>query len=124
MSAEPLPLPPPDVDKIPPSDLEVEASVLGAILLDPDAIERVVEILKPEDFYRENHGQVYRAVLDLWHCHEPTDFVTVGSELERQSVLDRIGGRAQLAMWQESVPTAANVEHYARIVVDLAQKRR
>jgi replicative DNA helicase len=110
--------------RVPPHDLEAEASVLGAILLDPAAIMRVLEFLNPEDFYRENHGQVYRAALSLFREGEPIDNVTIAAELEKMGVLDRVGGRAQLAMLQESVPTAANVEHYARIVKDRAYKRR
>jgi replicative DNA helicase len=110
--------------RVPPNDLEAEASVLGAILLDPAAITRILDSLDPEDFYRENHGQVYRAALSLFREGEPIDTVTVAAELEKMGVLERVGGRAQLAMLQESVPTAANVEHYARIVRDRAYKRR
>ena len=110
--------------RVPPHDLEAEASVLGAILLDPAAITRVLDFLNPEDFYRENHGQIYRAALSLFREGEPIDNVTIAAELEKMGVLERVGGRAQLAMLQESVPTAANVEHYARIVKDRAYKRR
>jgi replicative DNA helicase len=110
--------------RVPPHDLDAEASVLGAILLDPAAVTRVLDFLNPEDFYRENHGQVYRAALSLFREGEPIDNVTMAAELEKMGVLERVGGRAQLAMLQESVPTAANVEHYARIVKDRAYKRR
>jgi replicative DNA helicase len=110
--------------RMPPQDLEAETSVLGAILLDQAAITRVLDFLAPEDFYRENNGQVYRAALNLFREGEPIDNVTLAAELEKLGVLERIGGRAQLALLQESVPTAANVEHYARIVKDRAYKRR
>lgn len=110
--------------RVPPHDLEAESSVLGAILLDPAAITRILDFLDPEDFYRENHGQVYRASLSLFREGEPIDNVTVAAELEKMGVLERVGGRAQLALLQESVPTAANVEYYARIVKDRAYKRR
>src|SRR2546429_1117096 len=109
---------------MPPHDLEAETSVLGAILLDQAAITRILDFLSAEDFYRENNGQIYRAALTLFREGEPIDNVTLASELEKMGVLDRVGGRGHLALLQESVPTAANVEHYARIVKAKAYKRR
>jgi len=97
---------------------------LGAILLDQAAMTRVLDFLNPEDFYRENNAQIYRAALNLFREGEPIDNVTLAAELEKLGVLERIGGRAHLAWIQEAVPTAANVEHYARIVKDKAYKRR
>jgi len=110
--------------RIPPHDLDAEQSVLGSLLLDPVAIGRVLTFLQPEDFYRENHAQVYRAALELFRQGEPIDNVTLAAELQKAGVLDRIGGRAQLALMQESVPTAANIEFYGRIVKQKAYKRR
>src|SRR5215467_13341502 len=110
--------------RVQPQDLEAETSVLGAILLDQAAMTRVLDFLSPEDFYRENNAQIYRAALNLFREGEPIDNVTLASELEKLGVLERIGGRAHLALIQEAVPTAANVEHYARIVKDKAYKRR
>jgi replicative DNA helicase len=110
--------------RVPPHDLEAEASVLGSILLDPAALTRVLDFLEPEDFYRENNGQIYRAAISLFREGEPIDNVTLAAELEKMGVLERVGGRAQLAMLQTSVPTAANAEHYARIVKDRSYKRR
>jgi replicative DNA helicase len=109
---------------VPPHDLEAEVSVLGAILLDRDAIGRVLDVLAADDFYRENNAAVYRAALGLFREGEPIDNVTLAAALEKAGVLERIGGRAHLALLQESVPTAANVEHYARIVKAKARKRR
>jgi replicative DNA helicase len=109
---------------VPPHDLEAETSVLGAILLDQAAITRVLDQLTPDDFYRENNGQIYRAAQNLFREGEPIDNVTLAAELAKLGVLERVGGRAHLALLQESVPTAANVEHYARIVKDRAYKRR
>lgn len=100
----------------PPHDLEAEASVLGAILLDRDAITRVLELLVPEDFYRENNGFIYRAAANLFQAGRPIDNVTMAGELESLKALAQVGGRAHLALLQEQVPTAANVEHYALIV--------
>lgn len=110
--------------RVPPHDLEAEASVLGALMIDPGAITRVLDLLDPEDFYRENHAQVYRAALNLFREGEPIDNITVAAELEKMGVLERVGGRAGLALLAESVPTAANVEYYARIVKDKSYKRR
>jgi replicative DNA helicase len=110
--------------RVPPHDLEAEASVLGAVLLDPAAITRILDIIDPEDFYRENNGQIYKAGLTLFREGEPIDNVTLAAQLEKMGVLERVGGRAHLAMLQEQTPTAANVEHYARIVKDKAYKRR
>ena len=98
--------------------------MLGAILLDQAAITRVLDQLTPDDFYRENNGQIYRAAQNLFREGEPIDNVTLAAELAKLGVLERVGGRAHLALLQESVPTAANVEHYARIVKDRAYKRR
>lgn len=110
--------------RVPPHDLEAETSVLGAILLDQAAITHVLDFLHPEDFYRENNGHIYRAAQNLFREGEPVDNVTLAAELEKLGVLERVGGRAHLAMLQESVPTAANVEYYARIVKDRGYKRR
>jgi replicative DNA helicase len=121
LSVAPLPVRP--EGRVPPHDLEAETSVLGAILLDQSAITRVLDFLSAEDFYRENNGQIYRAALTLFREGEPIDNVTLAAELEKMGVLDRVGGRGHLALLQESVPTAANVEHYARIVKAKAYKR-
>jgi replicative DNA helicase len=107
-----------------PQDLQAEASVLGSILLDPKALEPVIDVLTPEDFYRENNASIYRAALNLFSNGEPIDAITMARELERLGVLERVGGRAHLGTLQEEVPTAANAEHYARIVKDLALKRQ
>ncbi|TMD21406.1 MAG: replicative DNA helicase [Chloroflexi bacterium] len=110
--------------RVPPNDLDAEVSVLGSILVDPLSVAKVLQFLHPEDFYRENNGQVYRAALDLFAAGEPIDNVTLAAQLQTMGVLERIGGRAQLASMQGSVPTAANIEYYGRIVKEKAYKRR
>ena len=110
--------------RVPPNDLDAEISVLGSILVDPLSIAKVLQFLHAEDFYRENNGQVYRAALDLFAAGEPIDNVTLAAQLQTMGVLERIGGRAQLASMQGSVPTAANIEYYGRIVKEKAYKRR
>src|SRR2546428_14070414 len=101
--------------RVPPHDLDAEASVLGSILLDPLSIAKVLQFLHPEDFYRENNGQVYRAALDLFAAGEPIDNVTLAAQLQTKGMLDRIGGRAQLALMQSSVPALAHNEYDAPI---------
>jgi replicative DNA helicase len=110
--------------RVPPHDLDAETSVLGSILLDPLSIAKVLQFLHPEDFYRENNGQVYRAALDLFAAGEPIDNVTLAAQLQTMGMLDRIGGRSQLASMQSAVPTSANIEYYGRILKEKAYKRR
>ncbi len=110
--------------RIPPHDLDAEMSIIGSILLDPLSIAKVLQFLHPEDFYRENNGQIYRAALDLFAAGEPIDNVTLAAQLQTMGLLDRVGGRAQLASMQSAVPTAANIEYYGRIVKEKAYKRR
>src|SRR5256714_5091670 len=110
--------------RVPPHDLDAEMSVIGSILLDPLSIAKVLQFLHPEDFYRENNGQIFRASLDLFAAGEPIDNVTLASQLQQMGLLDRVGGRAQLASMQSAVPTAANIEYYGRIVKEKAYKRR
>src|SRR5437879_3823001 len=95
--------------RVPPHDLDAEMSVLGSILLDPLSIAKVLQFLHPEDFYRENNGQVYRASLDLFAAGEPIDNVTVAAQLQTMGMLDRIGGRAQLAWMQSAGPAADKI---------------
>ncbi len=116
-----LPLSP---GRVPPNDLDAEMSVIGSILVDPLSIAKVLQFLHPEDFYRENNGQIYRAALDLFASGEPIDNVTLAAQLQTMGLLDRVGGRAHLASMQGAVPTAANIEYYGRIVKEKAYKRR
>jgi len=105
------------VERVPPQNLEAEMGVLGSMLLDRDAIAQVVEILRPEDFYREAHRIIYAAILDLFERGEPVDLITVTDRLRDQGKLDDAGGPSYIAALLNSVPTAANAEYYARIVL-------
>ena len=104
------------VDRLPPQSIEAEQSVLGALLIDRDAVIEVAELLRPEDFYRSHHGTIYGAVLELSEKREPVDLVTVSEVLERQGQLDAIGGSAYLTSLINLTPTAVNAVYYARIV--------
>ncbi|MGH2358487.1 MAG: replicative DNA helicase, partial [Candidatus Limnocylindria bacterium] len=104
------------IDKLSPQAVEAEQSVLGSILIDADAILKVGDFLKPVDFYRAQHGDIYEAMLALHGQREPIDLVTLGDELARRERLDGVGGPTYLANLMNTVPTAVHVEHYARIV--------
>lgn len=110
--------------KIPPQNIEAEQSLLGALLIDKDAIINIGEILQPEHFYRiEQHGQIYNAIVQLFEKREPIDLVTVTERLKSNGVLDKVGGPAYLAELVNMVPTAAHVESYARIIKEHAMRR-
>lgn len=117
-----------DANEIPsktiPSNLEAEEAVLGSLLIDPDAIIRVASFLQAEDFYREKHGWIYQAALDLHERREPVDFVTLCDELRRREQLQEVGGAAYITALINAVPTAVHVEHYAHIVERTAVLRR
>ncbi len=101
---------------MPPQDLEVEKSVLGSLMLDQKAINVVVDILKPEDFYHQKHQTIYQAMLDLYEKKEPIDVLSIASRLKEKKLLDEIGRNSYLAELVNCVPTASNVKHYAEIV--------
>jgi replicative DNA helicase len=102
--------------KVPPQNLEAECSVLGGILLENDAINQVLELLRPEDFYRESHRKIFRATIELSDRSEPVDLITLSDYLKGRNELEAVGGTAYLASLADSVPTAANISYYARIV--------
>lgn len=104
------------IERIPPQDIEAEQSVLGALLVSPEAIGKVAELLRPEHFYRQAHATIYQAVCDLAERGEPIDLITVSSLLRSKEELDAVGGYSYLMDLAASIPTAANVEYYARIV--------
>jgi replicative DNA helicase len=106
--------------RLPPQSLEAEESVLGGVLLDNTALDRVLEILRPDDFYREAHRRIFRAMVVLSERNEPVDLVTLAETLRQRGELQDVGGAAYLAELAERVPTAANVAHYARIVREKA----
>ncbi|GEA18009.1 replicative DNA helicase [Moorella sp. E306M] len=112
-----------ELEKLPPQSLEAEQSVLGAIMLDREALLTVLEILKVEDFYREAHRLIYRAILDLNERGEAVDLLTVTEELRRQGQLEVAGGAAYLSSLTGDVPSVANAGYYARLVAEKATLR-
>jgi len=109
-------------DRIPPQNLEAEQSVLGAVLLDPDAAARCADLLRPEDFYREAHRRIFEAVVGLAGRNEAVDVITVGEQLGPAG-LEATGGLSYLSDLTAAVPATANAAHYARIVADKAMLR-
>lgn len=112
------------LDRVPPQSLEAEQAVLGSMLIEREAIIRAAEILDPAAFYRDAHRMIFEAIMALADRSEAVDVVTVGEELRRRNQLDTVGGMAYLTTLANLVPTAANVEHYARIVANKAVLRR
>ena len=106
--------------RVPPQSLDAEQSVLGGILLDNGALDRLAEILHADDFYREAHRKVFRAMQALSERNEPVDLITLPEELRARDTLAEVGGAAFLAELAERVPTAANIVNYARIVREKA----
>ena len=108
----------------PPANLEAEQSVLGACLIRPEALDDLVDQIKPEDFYREAHARIFRAMLDLYDASEPVDLVSVCAYLKDRGQLEAVGGPVFLAGLSESVGFATNVPYYAKLVREKAVLRR
>jgi len=108
----------------PPADLEAERAVLGAILIDPVSLLNVMEILREEDFYLDQHRIIYGACLTLQERGQAADLVTVTNHLHEESLLDRVGGPVAVSALVDVPPDLSNVRHYAGIVFDKAVKRR
>ena len=105
-----------EFDKLPPQSIEAEQSVLGSLLLSKKAIIKIADLIKPEDFYRDNHRFIYETMLELFEKNEPIDVLTVSTRLEAKNLLEKIGGSSYLTTLVNFVPTASNVVHYAKIV--------
>lgn len=101
---------------IPPQNIEAEQCVLGAVLLENEALPKALELLRPEDFYRESHRQIFKAMAELFEKNEPADIITLTELLKRKNKLEESGGASYLVELSEKIPTAANIEYYAKIV--------
>ncbi len=102
--------------RIPPHNLDAEQSVLGALMLDKDAIVAIADIVHPEDFYKGTHGTIYAAILELYEKNEPIDVLSLSNRLTEKKELDTVGGAAYLASLANMVPSASNIRHYANVV--------
>ena len=113
-----------ELGKIPPNDLEAEQAVIGSMLTDRDAVISAIEVLKEEDFYREDNKTIYEAILNLYNRSEPIDIITLKAELTSMGMFDKIGGLEYIVGLPEKVPTTANVEKYISIVKEKSELRR
>jgi len=112
------------LDRVPPQNKEAEQSVLGAVFLSKEALITAIEILRPEDFYKTAHQRIFQTMVDLYEKGEPVDLVTVTAELQDHKLLDEVGGVTYITEIASSVPTAANIEYYAKIVEEKSLLRR
>jgi replicative DNA helicase len=110
--------------RVPPSNLEAEQAVLGGILLEPGSLDRIADILTPEDFYHPAHEKIYSTMLDLYRRREPVDLVTVTALMSDRETLDAVGGPGFLASLSDNVGSAANIEYWGSIVHEKSILRR
>lgn len=110
--------------RVPPHNTEAEQSLLGCLMLDKDAIIKVADLVKPGDFYNDNHNAIYEIILELYEEREPIDVLSLSNKLEEKKQLERIGGSTYLAELVNSVPSASHVTHYAKVIQKKALLRR
>jgi replicative DNA helicase len=110
--------------RLPPQNLEAEVSVLGGVLLENDALNRVLEVLTPADFYREAHRKIFSALVQLYETGEPADLITLSEVLKKRGELEEVGNIEFLNSLVNSVPTAANISYYAKIIKEKSVIRR
>jgi len=104
------------LDRLPPQNIEAEQAVLGAILLENEALASALELLASEDFYKDSHKKIFLAMLDLYEKNEPIDLITVTNQLDKKAQLEEVGGASYLSHLQNLIPTAANVRYHSKIV--------
>jgi replicative DNA helicase len=109
--------------KLPPQAIDLEEAVLGALMLEKDALSTVIDILTPQSYYLDTHKEIYQAIVDLFNNSEPVDMRTVVSQLRKTGKLELVGGSYYIAELTSKVSSAANIEYHARIVTEMAIKR-
>jgi len=112
------------IQRIPPNSVEAEQSVLGAMLLDKEAISTATEVISGEDFYREAHKEIFEAIVDIYNRNEPVDLITLTEKLKTRKTLDAVGGITFLTNLMDAVPTTHNVKYYAKIIEEKSLLRR
>ena len=113
-----------ELGRIPPHDLEAEQAIIGSMLTDKDAVISALEVLKIDDFYREDNKLIFEAIVNIYNRAEPIDIITVKAELESMGKLEQIGGLEYLAELPEKVPTTANATKYIKIVEEKSNLRK
>ena len=109
--------------KVPPQALDLEEAVLGALMLEQDALTNVIDILKPNTFYKDNHKEIYATIVDLFNNSEPVDLLTVTNHLRKKGKLEFVGGAYYITELTTKVNSAAHIEYHARIIIEKAIKR-
>lgn len=109
--------------RVPPQNLEAEQSTLGGILIDPESINKVVDLVAPEDFYREDHGTIYELMLNLYEKNDPIDLITLSSLARDKGLMEKIGGVTYLNTLVDLMPTSANIAQYARMIREKSMLR-
>lgn len=109
---------------MPPQNVEAEQSVLGSLMIDKNAIIKIADLISPEDFYKDTHAKIFEAMLYLYESHEPIDLLSISNRLKETGHLEQVGGNSYLASLANTVPTAANIVHYAKIVEKKAILRK
>ena len=107
-----------DLGKLPPQALDLEESVLGALMLEKDALTDVIDILKPDNFYKDANKEIYNAIIDLFNNSEPVDLLTVTNQLKKNGKLDFVGGAYYVTQLTTRVNSASNIEYHARIILE------
>src|ERR1700751_2647839 len=103
--------------KLPPQAIDLEEAVLGALMLEKDALSSVIDILKPEVFYKDNHQKIFAAIRQLFEKSSPVDILTVTAQLRQQGELEMIGGAYYITELTNRVASAANIEFHSRIII-------
>jgi len=104
--------------------MDIEAAVLGAMLIEKEAIAKVLEVLDENAFYKPAHGMIYKGMISLFERSEPVDLITLSEELKRRGDLEKVGGEVTLAELTQNITTAANVEYHAHIVLEKSLMRQ
>jgi len=112
------------IEKVPPQSIEAEASLLGSILLDKDAMLKIADIVQPEDFYKNGNAQIFEAVLELYQRNDPIDLLTISNRMAERGQLESVGGYSYLVSLTNSVPTSSHAANYAHIIHKKATRRR
>jgi len=114
----------PMTGQVPPQNLEAEQSLLGGLLVDPESINKIVDMVGPDDFYKDAHGRIYEVMLDLYERNEAIDIITVTSLARDKGLIERMGGITYLNALVDSMPSAANIAQYAKLVREKALMRK
>ncbi|RMD59748.1 replicative DNA helicase, partial [Candidatus Parcubacteria bacterium] len=112
------------LEKLPPQNIEAEQSLLGCLLIDKNAIIKILDIVNEYDFYKDSHSTIFSVMKELYAKQEPIDILSLTNRLEEKNLLEKVGGRTYLATLSNSIATSSHVTHYAQIIQKKATLRR